>query len=97
MPPSDVAEIVKRYDAYDTGNIEETQQLSNLRHFLEELSAKILQVEDNLQEIQTGQSSLQLYVEAETSQLIIDVKSASLASSQWRRLERDLKTIAGRD
>lgn len=97
LPPSDVAEIVKRYDAYDTGNIEETQQLSNLRHFLEELSAKILQVEDNLQEIQTGQSSLQLYVEAETSQLIIDVKSASLASSQWRRLERDLKTIAGRD
>ncbi|KAF9808215.1 hypothetical protein IEO21_07934 [Rhodonia placenta] len=80
LPPSDVAEIVKRYDAYDTGfmrvissgNIEETQQLSNLRHFLEELSAKILQVEDNLQEIQTGQSSLQLYVEAETSQLIID-------------------------
>ncbi|EED79798.1 predicted protein [Postia placenta Mad-698-R] len=81
LPPSDVAEIVKRYDAYDTarfmrvissGNIEETQQLSNLRHFLEELSAKILQVEDNLQEIQTGQSSLHLFVEAETSQLIID-------------------------
>lgn len=92
MPPSDVAEIVKRYDAYDTG-----ASASCFRHFLEELSAKILQVEDNLQEIQTGQSSLQLYVEAETSQLIIDVKSASLASSQWRRLERDLKTIAGRD